>query len=257
MTTLSETAIPKDPRALRAGGTVPMARTPSLLARLWLILEMALLFGAAPVLMYWLVHGERIPLLSAYIPPGTKIPIFVALLPVLFIAAFMLLIDPSFRLRDELRRGIGWRNALSIVVIFLIVGGAATWWIRTYHPSWFLEFPTNRPDTYMRIMLGYPLFSVMAQELLYRSFFFHRYGPLFGSHAWLIVIVNGLLFGYAHIVMDSAFAVVATTLGGLVLAARYAVTRSFWAVFLEHTLWGWLIFTIGLGRYFFTGVSNL
>ena len=35
------------------------------------------------------------------------------------------------------------------------------------------------------------------------------------------------------------------------------MTRSFWAVFLEHTLWGGLVFTVGLGRYFFTGVGIL
>jgi hypothetical protein len=242
---------------MRAGGTVPLVRATSIPVGLWLLIEMALLFGLAPIIMSWIVHGERIPLLSEYIPPGTKIPIFIVLLPVLCIAAFLLLIDPTFRLRDELRRGLGWRNALSIVLIFLIMGGAATWFIKTYHPSWFLEFPTNRPETYKRIMIAYPLFSVAAQELLYRSFFFHRYGPLFGTHAWLIVIVNGLLFGYAHIVMDSMFAIAATALGGMILAARYAMTRSFWAVFIEHTLWGWLVFTIGLGRYFFTGVSNV
>lgn len=241
---------------ITAGGSTTSAQEVSLLARLWRWIEMALLFGAAPIVMSWVVHGERVPLLSEYIPAGTKIPIFIALLPVLFIAAFLLLADPTFRLRDELRRGLGWRNALSIVLIFLIMGGAATWWIKTYHPSWFLEFPTNRPETYTRIMLAYPVFSVAAQELLYRSFFFHRYGPLFGTHAWLIVIVNGLLFGYAHIVMNSAFAIAATALGGMILAARYAMSRSFWAVFIEHTLWGWLIFTIGLGRYFFTGVQN-
>ncbi|MBL8846979.1 MAG: CPBP family intramembrane metalloprotease [Hyphomicrobium zavarzinii] len=241
---------------ITAGGSTTSAHEVSLLARLWRWIEMALLFGAAPIVMSWVVHGERVPLLSEYIPAGTKIPIFIALLPVLFIAAFLLLADPTFRLRDELRRGLGWRNALSIVLIFLIMGGAATWWIKTNHPSWFLEFPTNRPETYTRIMLAYPVFSVAAQELLYRSFFFHRYGPLFGTHAWLIVIVNGLLFGYAHIVMNSAFAIAATALGGMILAARYAMSRSFWAVFIEHTLWGWLIFTIGLGRYFFTGVQN-
>ena len=242
---------------IKAGGTVASPERLSLFGWIWRLAEMALLFGLAPLVMMWLVHGERIPLLSDYIPAGNKIPIFVALLPVLFIAAFLLLIDPTFRLRDELRRGIRWRNALSIVLIFLVMGGAAVWWVKTYHPSWFLEFPTNRPDTYMRIMIGYPIFSVAAQELLYRSFFFHRYGPMFGTQVWLIVIVNGLLFGYAHIVMGSPFAIAATALGGLILAARYAVTRSFWAVFIEHTLWGWLVFTIGLGRYFFTGVSNL
>jgi hypothetical protein len=27
----------------------------------------------------------------------------------------------------------------------------------------------------------------------------------------------------------------------------------FWAVFVEHTLWGALVFTVGLSRFFFTG----
>jgi hypothetical protein len=214
------------------------------LARLWRWIEMALLFGLAPLAMTWIVKGERIP-------------VFAALLPVLAIAVLILVADPTFRLRDELSRAIGWRNALSILGLFAVIGAAATWWIRTDHPDWFLEFPTGRPETYKRIMLLYPLFSVAAQELLYRSFFFHRYGPLFGTHVWLAVTVNGLLFGFAHVIMGNPFAMAATALGGLILAARYATTRSFWAVFVEHTLWGWLIFTIGLGRYFFTGVSNL
>ena len=240
-----------------AGGTVASGGRLSLGGRLWRVVEMALLFGAAPIVMMWLVHGERIPLLSDYIPPGTRIPIFAALLPVLLIAFLLLLVDPAFRLRTELRRGVSWRTALSILLLFLAAGGALTWWIIENHPRWFLEFPTNRPRTYTQIVLLYPLFSVAAQELLYRSFFFHRYGPLFGRQMWLLVTVNGLLFGFAHIVIGSTFAIVATVLGGLVLAARYAETRSFWAVFIEHTLWGWLIFTIGFGRYFFTGVSNL
>lgn len=248
-------AVPTRPQRIAAGGTLPSERPLSLVVGAWLWIEMAILFGLGPLGMHWLVHGEKFPLFVAYF--GNKIPIFVALLPVLAIAVVLLLADRTFQLRRELSRRVSWRNALSVLAIFAAGGGFAVWWVLTYHPSWFLEFPTNRPQTYQRIMIAYPIFSVMAQELLYRSFFFHRYGALFGGHVWLIVIVNGLLFGFAHIVMDSAFAVAATALGGLVLAARYAVTRSFWAVFIEHTLWGWLIFTIGLGRYFFTGVSNV
>ena len=48
---------------------------------------------------------------------------------------------------------------------------------------------------------------------------------------------------------------VGTVATGLLFALRYAVTRSFWAVYLEHTLWGALVFTVGLGRFFFTGVG--
>jgi membrane protease YdiL (CAAX protease family) len=45
--------------------------------------------------------------------------------------------------------------------------------------------------------------------------------------------------------------------GGLIFAWRYLRTNSFWAVALEHALYGNLIFTIGLGVYFFTGISSL
>ena len=48
-----------------------------------------------------------------------------------------------------------------------------------------------------------------------------------------------------------------TAAAELLFAMRYAATRSYWAVVLEHTLWGWLVFTTGLGRYVFTGVSNI
>jgi membrane protease YdiL (CAAX protease family) len=231
-----------DPSLLAAGGTVSNAR-PSPARRIRLAAELALLFIAAPLGMDWLVHGE-------------KIPIFVALLPVLVVALILLAADPTFHIRRELARGFGWRTLLSIAAIFVAGGAAATLWITHHHPSWFLEFPTNRPQTYTRIMILYPLFSVAAQELLYRSFYFHRFGPLFGDQRWLGVILNGLLFGFAHIVMESTFAILATAAGGLLLAVRYAMTRSYWAVFLEHTIWGWLVFTIGLGRFFFTGVAN-
>jgi hypothetical protein len=27
-------------------------------------------------------------------------------------------------------------------------------------------------------------------------------------------------------------------------------------VWIEHTLWGWLVFTVGLGGFFFTGIAT-
>ena len=52
-------------------------------------------------------------------------------------------------------------------------------------------------------------------------------------------------------------AVTISFIGGLIFAYRYTRTRSFLAVWLEHALYGDLIFTVGLGRFFFTGVANL
>ena len=62
--------------------------------------EMGLLFVLAPLAMRWIVHDG-------------KIPMFAALLPVLVVALFLLLADPTFRLRTELTRRIGWRNGIS------------------------------------------------------------------------------------------------------------------------------------------------
>lgn len=225
---------------LEAGGTITREHA-SLWRRVWLAAEMCLLYGAVPIGMHHVMQVERIP-------------IFLALLPVLAAIVVILLADNSFRLRSELSRGFSLTTLFAILAIFTVGSLAATAYVRYAHPGWFLEFPTHRPDIYKRVMMLYPLFSVVAQEIVYRTFYFHRYGPLFGTSRWLGIVVNGVLFGFAHIVVGSTFAIVATFFGGILLALRYWLTRSFWAVFLEHTLWGWLIFTIGLGRFFFSGV---
>jgi membrane protease YdiL (CAAX protease family) len=129
--------------------------------------------------------------------------------------------------------------------------------VAEFHPAWFLEFPRNRPDTYRTVLLLYPAMSVVVQELVYRTFFFHRYGALFGGAWWLAILLNGVLFGLGHIVIGTQLAVYGTMATGTLFAWRYAATRSFWAVFIEHTLWGALVFTVGLGRFFFAGVGIL
>lgn len=226
-----------------AGGTIGFEEV-SNLYRSWLVIEIVLLFVLTPLVMHRAVHGE-----------GT--PLFVALLPVLGLAFAALWADPKFRLRTEFSRGLSWGNALTILAVFVLLGGAIAYWMSENKPEWFLEFPKNRPERFKQIILLYPIASVAAQELVYRTFYFHRYGPLFGRQVWLAVLLNGLLFGWAHVVIGSPFAVLSTAAGGLLLATRYAVTRSYWAVFIEHTLWGWFVFTVGLGRFFFTGIPNV
>ena len=226
---------------LRAGGTLSQ-RSLTLARRMWLPVEMALIFLGVPYLVDTAVHGYRLP-------------VFIALLPVLAIVLVLLLMDSTFSLKRELARGVSALNLASIVMVFLIAGGAIAAWVAHYHPDWFLEFPRNRPDTYWTIMLLYPLMSVPPQELVYRTFFFHRYGALFGRAWWVAIALNALLFGLGHIVVGTQLAIFGTMATGLLFALRYALTRSFWAVYLEHALWGALVFTVGLGRFFFTGVG--
>ncbi len=228
---------------VRAGGTLrhdPASR----LRKAWLVFELTVIFVAAPLAMHFAVHQARVPL-------------FLALLPVLALAVIILLLDRTFSLKQEAATGFGWRTLLSILGLFAVGTAGVAIWLLDTHPHWFLEFPRNRPQVWMMVLAAYPFASVAVQELVYRTFYFHRYGPLFGDWRALAVTLNGLLFGFGHLVVGQPFAVVATILTGWLFAARYAATRSFWAVFLEHTLWGAMVFTIGLGRYFFTGVSNV
>ncbi len=231
------------PDVLCAGGTLWVPDL-SLPARVWRLVEMAILFGATPFAVDHVVHQRGIP-------------IFVALVPVLALILLLLGIDRSFSLGRELSRGFSLAQLASIIAVFVVCGGAVAWYVAHYHPAWFLEFPRNRPETYRRIMLLYPLMSVIAQELVYRTFFFHRYGLLFGRAWWLAILLNGLAFGFGHIVIGTPLAIYGTAATGLLFATRYAMTRSFWAVFIEHTLWGALVFTVGLGQFFFTGVGIL
>ncbi|MCK9912092.1 CPBP family intramembrane metalloprotease, partial [Microbacteriaceae bacterium K1510] len=134
-----------------------------------------------------------------------------------------------FSLGRELSRGISAAQLFSILATFAVGAGIVATYVSEYHPALFLELPRNRPETYQRIMLLYPLMSVIAQELVYRTFFFHRYGLLFGRAWWLAIILNGVLFGIGHIVIGTPLAIYGTMATGVLFAWRYAMTRSYWA----------------------------
>ena len=228
---------------LCAGGTLSVPDL-GLAGRLWRVAEMVVLYLGAPYAVDVAVHGRGIP-------------VFIALLPALAIILLLLAVDRTFSIWRELTRGFSLAQLGWILIVFAFGAGVVATYVAQYHPDLFLEFPRQRPDTYQRIMLLYPAMSVVAQELVYRTFFFHRYGLLFGRAWWLAIILNGVLFGIAHIVIGTPLAVYGTMATGMLFAWRYALTRAFWAVFIEHTLWGALVFTVGLGRYFFTGVGVL
>jgi hypothetical protein len=213
------------------------------LRRLWRAGELLLLFGVAPLVLAWVVRDLRISIFLA--------------LPPLFVAVIAILLwDRSFSLRAELARLPSLRLLAGVLATFIVAGGAIALYMRLEQPHAFLSFPRFNPRLWLLVMLLYPVLSALPQELVYRTFFFHRYGALFGSRRGLAIALNGALFGFGHIVMQNLAAVLLSALLGVVLAARYDRHRSLWAAWLEHTLWGQFVFTVGLGRYFFTGVSN-
>lgn len=232
---------------LAAGGTLSRASQdaePTTGRRLRLWFELGLFYIGAPLAIAYAVFEHRVPLV-------------IALQPVLLAFIAYLLWDRGFLLRRELSIGMSPRALLAIIGTFIVLGGVIAAWTYFAYPSRFLAMPRYAPELWQMIMIGYPIASVIPQELVYRTFFFHRYGALFRNHIWVSVLVNGFVFGFAHIIFGNWLAVFGTALIGVLLAYRYVTTRSFWAVWLEHALYGCLVFTIGLGGFFFTGVSNV
>ena len=149
--------------------------------------------------------------------------------------------------RQEFREGIK-PVALRFAVLAPII--AIITWVAM--PDSFLAMPRTQPELWLAIMILYPVFSVWPQEMLYRALIYHRYAPLFGQN-WGYIAASALAFGYAHIIFLNFIAVVMTGLGGFLFARDYAKHRSVLLVCLEHALYGCLIFTAGLGRFFYSG----
>jgi membrane protease YdiL (CAAX protease family) len=228
-----------------AGGTLARAITvthPSKPRRLQLWTELGVLFVATPLLMRIAVFDYGVPL-------------FYALPPVLVCFIAFLYFDPSFSLKKEAGRGVDRPTLVSILATFLAGSVVVAGLVAAAMPERLFALAAERPGLWLKIMTLYPFTSVLPQEFAYRVFFFHRYGPLFRAR-WSLILANALAFGFGHVLFRNWIAVGGTFVIGLLLAWRYERTRSFWAVYLEHVLWGWLVFTIGLGVYFFTGVKN-
>ena len=222
----------------------PLAGSRAARRRAYLIGEMLVLYLGAPLGIYVLVHFWRIPL-------------FMILLPVAVLYILLLTFDGAFVWRRLLSKRLARNETLSVLGLFALTAPMLTWLTFTWAPEDFLHFPRRLPALWLLVMVFYPLISVTTQEIVFRVFFFHRYEGLFGAHVWPLILLNALLFSFAHIIFQNWVSIVLTFLGGLLFAWRYVRTNSFWAVVLEHALYGNLLFTIGLGRYFFTGISNL
>ncbi len=223
---------------------------------LWKWIELTLLFGVLPLVIWWArVDWPRVvnPLLIPALLVGC-VAVMIALLR-----------DRGFQRRQLWNASGLWRampTTLAIVPLpaALLASGVALW-----RPELWLSFPRERPTVYVAVMILYPLLSVYPQEVIWRTYFFHRYqsmldgvdpGGRAGRTPVWTVFLSGVAFGWMHCLFNNWVAVALTIPGGWLFAYTYARTRSTAAVWLEHAIWGCLIFTIGLGRYFYGGSSG-
>ncbi len=104
-------------------------------------------------------------------------------------------------------------------------------------------------EFYLIVIILYPILSVIPQELIFRKFFLYRYKDIISTKN--LIFINALAFSFVHIVFNNYIAVIFTFLAGLIFMKTYIDTKSFGLVCIEHALYGNMIFTIGLGEYFY------
>lgn len=105
----------------------------------------------------------------------------------------------------------------------------------------------GNPILWLAISAFYIIFSVYPQELLYRLFFFHRYQSLF-SNTRILLLFNAVIFCYAHLVYLDTLVFALTFVGGIIFAKTYQRTKSVMFTSVEHALYGWWLYTLGLGE---------
>jgi len=178
-------------------------------------------------------------------------------IPVLWLAA----LGAAWQLRRKTAAGklqpqIGWPGEKSelrrLGLRALGVTAALVSLVLLWVPQRLFDFPRERTVLWLAVVVLYPLLSVYPQELICRRWFFDRYALLFGEGR-IMVAASALSFGWLHIVFKNPVAVALASVGGWLFAETYRRNRSLRLVCLEHALYGDLIFTIGLGAFFYHG----
>ncbi|MFK7943259.1 MAG: CPBP family intramembrane glutamic endopeptidase [Paracoccaceae bacterium] len=206
--------------------------------RLWT--ELIALFVGVPILMavfFEFLQRQRL---------------LFGLIWLLALVAWLLLTrTPGWTPRQLLRGPVlgEWRV---ILLYWLVTAVTCTAFVFAIAPNMFLSFVLARPELWLMVMIAYPIASALPQEIIYRTLFFERYQVLFPS-ATAAILVNGALFGFGHLFYDSWVTITMTAAGGAIMAWAYLRNRSTLLAWVLHALAGQLVFTAGLGQYFYSG----
>ncbi len=175
-----------------------------------------------------------------------KFPKFFLLFAVLVYCILMLITDKSFdRSKFWNRRGFKIRLILPKIVIVTLFLAAYT---IVFEREFLFWIPKHNLRLWVVIMVLYPILSAYPQELIYRTYFFERYRRIFGKYLDILSIVA---FCFLHIIYDNWIALVFSFAGGYMFTRTYRKSGSLALTAFEHAIYGALVFTLGLGKYFY------
>ena len=174
-----------------------------------------------------------------------KIFVFLPLFLVFFLSLYLLKKTPSFSF-DFLKKKTEWKFFFLVSLIFVVSGFVYTIILDS---NLLFNLPKNYFFIWVAVILIYPILSVIPQEIIFRVLFFERYSCLF-KNQFLYLILNSFIFAYIHLVFQNFHAFFITLITSPIFAYAY-INKSFKTCFLTHTIGGQLVFTYGLGKYFY------
>lgn len=200
----------------------------------------------------WLVLFFGVPLLVAYdlLPFNRRY-----VLLIVAVGCFAYLVwDKGFslkRLCGITKTRLIWKSMLARVVLCAILLTVAVW---LFLPNMFFAFARTNTGFWLVVMVVYPFLSAWPQEMIYRGFMFRRYGNVFGHNSYLMAAASSVAFSFMHIIYFNWIALVSTLVAGFIFAMDYKKTGCVGPAFIEHAIYGNLVFTIGLGYFFYISI---
>ncbi len=173
-----------------------------------------------------------------------KFPKFFLLFAALIYCIFMLLRSRSF----DRKKLWNWKGIRPILLRVVMVCVFLTAYTAIFERESLFWFPRHNPLFLLIILVLYPILSAYPQELIYRSFFFDRYKDIFGR---FVDVFSILSFTLLHIIYDNWVALAFSFAGGILFTKTYRKTGSLALTALEHAIYGGLVFTLGLGKFFY------
>ena len=175
----------------------------------------------------------------------SSIIIFLTLYLVSILSLVILSFDKTF-LFTSLKKQIDWKFVIIFSVIFFFLG---FFYVLLVDKNLLFIFPKTNFKLWLIVIFIYPFLSVIPQELVYRVFFFQRYFPDINTF-YFPVFLNLVVFAYGHLVFSNMHAIIITAIASPIFTYAY-LKKSFLTCVVLHTLGGQIIFTLGLGKYFF------
>ncbi len=207
----------------------------SALGKIYLAAEFIFLFFGLPSLIF--------------MNPQFKYKIVVLLAATLLIF-LVLYFDKSFDRKEftrvgEIKKYLPKIFLRSLFVFVFMLG--LTWYVKPENLFFILK---RIPILWFVIMFFYPILSAYPQEVLFRTFQFHRYKSLVKNETTMIIL-STISFSFLHIVYHNYYAVILTLAAGYIFTKTYRENKSLVAVAIEHAIYGNIVFTVGFGEYFY------